>query len=325
MAKSSPITSGGVPSTLLPPEITGPIFDRAVESSAVMQFARRVPLSLTAETAIPVSGDVPLADWVDEAGRKPLGASSMDVRTMRGKKVAVLVPVSAEVVMTNPAGLYAQLQRDLPTAIGRAFDYAAIHGTTPTGGTGPFTDYLAATSNTIKLGSAAQNKGGLYADLVQGTKLVAEAGYDVTGFVADPLLRPEVQLATDTMGRPLFVPEAPVGSAPAAGSGTLIGYPVAYNRGIGGKLVRQSTTADTGLRAIAGDWSQAVYGVGMDITIKTTDVGTYVDADGTMHSAFQENLVLLLAEAYYGFSLGNPDAFVTYAVPAPSAPPTAKG
>ncbi|MEH6373630.1 phage major capsid protein [Streptomyces sp. KLMMK] len=321
MATVTPIQTRGVPSTLLPPEITGPIFDQAVESSAVMQLARRVPLSLTAETAIPVSGDVPLADWVDEAGTKPLGSSSLSVRTMRGKKVAVLVPVSAEVAMTNPAGVYAQLQRDLPTALGRAFDYAAIHGKTMGGAKGPFEDHLTATPNTQVLGATAQSKGGLYADVVTGLKSVAEAGYDTTGFVADPLLKPELLLSTDTTGRPIFVPD-PAGQGTVS-RGSLIGYPIAYNRGVGGKLNRQTITADTGLRAVAGDWDQAVYGVGMDITIKTTDVGTYVDADGHVHSAFQENLILMLCEAHYGFAVGDKAAFVTYTTPpTPKSKPT---
>ncbi|WP_367130269.1 MULTISPECIES: phage major capsid protein [Streptomyces] len=320
MASTTPIQTRGVPSQLLPPEITAPIFDRAVESSAVMQLARRVPLSLTAETAIPVSGDVPLADWVDEAGSKPLGSTSMTVRTMRGKKVAVLVPVSAEVAMTNAAGVYAQLQRDLPTALGRAFDYAAIHGKTMAGAKGPFEDHLTATPNTVALGATAQSKGGIYADVVTGLKSVAAAGYDTTGFVADPLLKPELLLATDATGRPMFVPD-PAGQGTVS-RGSLIGYPVAYNRGVGGKLNRQSSTADTGLRAVAGDWDQAVYGVGMDISIKTTDVGTYVDADGHVHSAFQENLILMLCEAHYGFTIGDKSAFVTYTAPAiaPKAP-----
>lgn len=313
ISSATPIRSSSVPSTLLPPEITGPIFDRAVESSAVMQLARRVPLSMTAETAIPVSGDVPLADWVDEAGSKPVGAASVSVRTMRGKKVAVLIPVSAEVAMNNPAGVYTQIQRDLPTALGRAFDYAAIHGKTMSGGKGPFETCLTATPNTVALGTTSQAKGGLYADVVSGLKAVATAGYDATGFVADPLLRPEMLMATDSIGRPLFVPDPATQGSVSRGS--LIGYPVAYNRGVGGKLNRQSTTADTGLRAIAGDFDQAVYGVGMDITFKQTDVGTYVDAEGKIHSAFQENLVLLLCEAHYGFAIGDPNAFVTYTSP----------
>ena len=117
-----------VASTLLPPTITDPIFKKAEETSAVMQLARRVPLSVTANTAIPIPLDVPVAGWISEGGAKPLATGGVGVKLMTGKKVAMLVPVSQEVVMSNAAGLYDQLVADLPTAIARAFDHAAIHG-----------------------------------------------------------------------------------------------------------------------------------------------------------------------------------------------------
>src|SRR3954471_15271048 len=117
-----------VSSTLLPPTITGPIFAKATEESAVMQLARRVPLSVSAQTAIPVPMDVPVAGWVSEGGVKPAAQVGVGVKVMTGKKVALLVPVSEEVANTNPAGLYDLMQQDLPTAIARAFDYAAING-----------------------------------------------------------------------------------------------------------------------------------------------------------------------------------------------------
>src|SRR5438477_9099787 len=100
------ISLSNVQSTLLPPTLTGPIFDKAVETSAVMSLARRVPLSVNAQTAIPISMDVPAAGWVAEGGAKPVGAVSTGVKIMTGKKVALLLPVSQEVVMTNHAGLF---------------------------------------------------------------------------------------------------------------------------------------------------------------------------------------------------------------------------
>ena len=122
------VTLSNISSTLLPPTITGSIFDQAVESSAVMSLARRVPLSMTAQTAIPVSMDIPAAGWVSEGGAKPVGSAGVSVKTMTGKKVALIVPVSQEVATSNAAGLYTQLRQDLPVAIARAFDHAAIHG-----------------------------------------------------------------------------------------------------------------------------------------------------------------------------------------------------
>ena len=65
--------------------------------------------------------------------------------------------------------------------------------------------------------------------------------------------------------------------------------------------VAATAPAGTTLRAIGGDWSQAAYGVGMDISIKVSTEASYVDEAGNTVSAFQNNLVLLLVEAYFGF------------------------
>lgn len=386
-------TLAGLPSAVLPPTIAGPIFDKVNETSAVQQLARRVPLAMTANTVVPVSMDIPAAGWVSEGGVKPVGSSAFGIKQMQGKKVALLVPVSEEIVRTNAAGVYDMLQQDLPVAISRAFDYAAIRGIDlRTGGAGPFADYLTKGANTVELGTTAQNAGGMYADLVKGEQLVATAGYDFTGFAADPLLKPTLKLQTDTQGRPLWNPDPSQGIT----GGNIIGYPAYYNRGVSGAYrrsgdrvqvvtitgsptggtftlkiggastsaiaynaaasavqtairaisplwaaatvsgsaggpytitlspvggaaapiyadgsaltggtpvvtVAQSPAADTKLRAIGGDWSQAAWGQGMDITVKVSTQASYTDESGTVHSAFQENLVLLLVEAYYGF------------------------
>jgi hypothetical protein len=50
---ANPSTLSNTSGTLLPPTITGPIFAKASEQSAVMSLARRVPLSVSANTAIP--------------------------------------------------------------------------------------------------------------------------------------------------------------------------------------------------------------------------------------------------------------------------------
>jgi hypothetical protein len=49
----------------------------------------------------------------------------------------------------------------------------------------------------------------------------------------------------------------------------------------------------------------------MDISVKVSSEANYWDG-AAWHSAFQENLVLLLVEAYYGFVVADPNAFVAY-------------
>ncbi|MFL0711667.1 MAG: phage major capsid protein [Microcella pacifica] len=399
-------TLAALPDALLPQTVAGPIFDKVNELSAVQGLARRVPLSLTANTTVPVSMDIPAAGWVSEGGVKPAGSSAFGIKQMQGKKVALLVPASQEIVRTNAAGVYDQLQQDLPVAIARAFDHAAIHGKDlRTGGAGPFADYLIKGASSIELGTAAASAGSTYTDLVNGEKLVVDAGFDFNGFAADPRLKPTLKLSTDSQGRPLWVDSAQQG----INAGSLIGYPATYNQGVSGAyrrsgnrvqvatitgtptggtftlaiggsvsapiaynaassavqtavraisplwsaatvsgsgggpytitlspvggaaapivadgsaltggtdpavVVAQSPDSDTNLRAIGGDWSQAAWGQGMDITVKVSSEASYVDESGTTHSAFQENLVLLLIEAHYGFvksdALG---AFVAY-------------
>ena len=206
-------TLSNVPSGLLPPTVTAPIFSKTSEVSAVMQLARKVPLSMTAQTNIPVMMDVPAAGWVSEGGSKPASSTAVGVKQMQGKKLALLLPVSQEVATTNAAGLYEQLQQDLPVSLARAFDHAAIHGLDlRTGGAGPFPDYLLKTGNSVELGTKAQNAGGLYADLVTGEKAVVDAGYDFSGFAADPRLRPTLKLQVDTQGRPIWVDDPSLGT-----------------------------------------------------------------------------------------------------------------
>lgn len=390
-----------VPGGLLPNEVTAPIFNKTAEVSAVQSLARQIPLPLVGTESIPVSMDIPAADWVSEGGSKPASSSGVGIKQMRSQKLALLFPVSEEVVRSNPGGLYEQLQQDLPVALARAFDHAAIHGKSlRTGNAGPFSDYLLKGASSIELGTAAQNAGGLYADLVNGELAVTTAGFDYTGFAGDPILKPTLKLATDTTGRPL--------SVEVDNSNTIIGYPAVFNRGVSGKYrrsgnrvqvvtitgtptggtftlqvagqttapiaynaaasavqsairalsgvwsgatvtgsgpytitlsasvggaaaaisadgsgltggtnvlvtVAQSPDTDSKLRAVGGDWSQAAWGQGLGITMKVSDVASFTDENGTVHSAFQENLVVLLIEASYGFvTSGVPGAFVAY-------------
>jgi hypothetical protein len=138
------VTLNSVNPTLLPPTITGPIFAKATEESAVMQLARG-PAVVNANTAIPISMDVPqVADWVAEGGVKPAAQVGVGVKIMTGKKIALIVPVSAGGRPHQPGRRARPAQAGSADAIARAFDYAAINGKSiRTGAAGPFADYLA--------------------------------------------------------------------------------------------------------------------------------------------------------------------------------------
>ena len=234
---------------LLPPIIVDPIFKKTSETSAVQQLARKVPLAVNAQTAIPIPMDVPVADWVVEGGTKAVGNGGQGAKIMTGKKLALILPVSQELAMTNSAGLYDLLEQDLPTALSRAFDYAAIHGLSlKSGGAGPFTDYLAATPNSQVIGASAASAGGVYADLVTGMQKVVNAsngGYEFTGFAADPRLKPELLLSVDTIGRPIMLDNAYSNTNSSGPLNSIVGYPAAYNAGVSGRYYRAGNAVQT--------------------------------------------------------------------------------
>jgi hypothetical protein len=243
------VTLSSSSTTLLPPTITGPIFAKATEMSAVMQLSKQVDLPVGASTAIPIPLDVPVADWVAEAGQKPVSEVGIGVKTMQPHKVAVIIPVSDELARQNPGGVYDQVVTDLPTAIARSIDYAAINGKSlRTGNAGPFPEYLAQTPNSVALGTTASNAGGLYVDLATGMGKVVDANYDFTGFAADKRLLVDAMLSTDSIGRPLFVGQdtaANLSIGSTSGGGYLAGVQAYFSQGVSGRYWRAGDSVQT--------------------------------------------------------------------------------
>jgi hypothetical protein len=64
-----------------------------------------------------------------------------------------------------------------------------------------------ANNSTVALGTATQANGGMYNDIVTAAGKVIDKNYDPTGIAADPRLKIDGMLATDTTGRPLFLGE----------------------------------------------------------------------------------------------------------------------
>jgi hypothetical protein len=148
----------------------------------------------------------------------------------------------------EPGGLYAQLSQDLPTALARAFDQAAINGKDlRTGSAGPFADYLAQTPNSVALGTANAAAGGIYTDLLTGAGKVVNKNYGFTGFAADPRMAIDAGLSIDSNGRPLFQSANDGASLLAAtgGRGTLAGLPAFVSQGVSGLYWREGDKIQT--------------------------------------------------------------------------------
>lgn len=283
-------------SGFLNPEQSAPIFEKAAEASVVQRLGQRVALGASG-VAIPVVTGEPTASWVSEAAQKPASEGSMDLKNMEPKKIATIIVVSAEVVRANP-GNYINIIRDrVARAFSQAFDAAVLHGTNS-----PFAADLTDTTNSVEIGTTAQASGGVHGDIVSGMALTAADGFAVNGFAfSNQFEATHLLAATDTSGRPLYVPEPLTEDAAAVSRGSLLG-----RRALFSSAVHSGTT-----RGFGGDWTQVAWGVVGGITY---DVSTEapVTVNGSLISAFEHNLVAIRAEAEYGCVINDTDAFVKY-------------
>lgn len=285
----------------------GPIFQRAARVSAIMRLAREVPLGWRGES-YPVFGKI-TASWVAEAGKKDAKNLPVAFKNMDPKKIAVIVPVSKELVRANPGGFLSQVRKEIGDAFGRAFDLAAMYdqGGDGTAGGGPYASWLAQTTKSVELGTATQANGGIRRDLISALTLLVNDGKRLNGFAVDDRLEPTLLAAVDTTGRPIWEdkddPLVPAGDVNgAARFGTLIKRRAFMYEGI-----YSGTTDD--ILGFGGDWNEAAWGVvnGISYSVSTEAA---VTINGALVSLWENNLVAILAEAEYGWLVNDPEAFV---------------
>jgi HK97 family phage major capsid protein len=281
----------------LKPEQAEAYFAQARRNSVVQSLARKVPLGINGQE-IPVVTSKATAGWVAEGGQKPASKGAIGLKTISPKKIAAIAVVSAEVVRANPGNYVELFKQDIAEAMALAFDAAALYGTnTPFGAS----NYIAATTKSVELGTTTQANGGVYGDLVAGLKLLVDDKKKLNGFAFDSVAEPTFLGAVDLNGRPLFVDSPFEDSVLTAGR--LIGRNAFMGDGVG------DTATD--VLGFGGDWSQVVWGAVGGISYDVSTQAT-VTINGALTSLWENNLVAIRAEAEYGLLVNDNQAFVKY-------------
>lgn len=277
----------------LRPDQAQPIFDEAMKTSVVQSLARQIPVGVNG-VEIPITTGKPEAGWVAEAGLKPSTSTAIGIKTMKPHKLAAKTVVSAEVVRANPGGYVDIYKKQIGEAFALAFDKAALYGG------GPFDTHVAQTQKSVTLGTSAN---GMYGDLVTGLDLLLKDKKKLNGFVFDTTSETLFLNQVDANKRPIFelnnVTEAPV--------------PVTVGRLIGRSARLADNVADTTSKTVGfgGDWSKCAWGVTSGINFRLSTEAA-VTLDGKLVSAFEHNLVVIIAEAEFGWLCADPEAFVAF-------------
>lgn len=299
MAITAPTTRSDF-SGFLSPEMSAPIFDEAERQSAFQRLFRRVPLGINGQS-IPVVTSKPTAKWTNEGAKKHATNMGLDLLEMDPEKLTAIAVFSAEVVRANPGGIQQLIRPALAGAFASAFDFAVGYGLGGDGtGAGPFAKNLAQTTKSVELGTTTQANGGIHGDFVAAMRLLIADGKKLTGWAVGDSIEPDLWGAVDGNGRPLYV-DLPTDdtSQAIARPGRLLNRPSFMGEGV-----------ENGLNVgFGGDFTRGAWGAVGGISYRVSSEAA-VTINGELVSAFENNLVVVLAEAEYGFVLADEEAFV---------------
>ena len=261
----------------LPVEISQEIIAKTQEASAIMRLARQVELPGRGASIPVIIGD-PQADWVSETGKKPVSNPTLGTKIMRAYKLAVVVPFSKE-FLRDSKKLYDEIVRRLPNALGLKFD-STVFGN----GDKPGDDFDNFASVTAQ--SLASD---VYGGLVAADTDIALHGGVLNGFALSPQGRGILLGATDEQKRPLFINNVAEGAIPMVlGAKTLI-TKGAFKNGSPAQV------------AIAGDWTQALWGTVEGVDLSISEEATLDLGGGQVIYLWQQNMVAVRAEIEVGF------------------------
>ena len=277
----------GSNSMALPPELSREVWAAVEHESAVMQLAQRVNLPGRGQSIPVISADA-TATFIAESTEKHVSNATVSLKTMTPYKVACIELFSEEFIR-DLDGLYEELVRRAPAAIAKAFDSTVFHGTAP--GTG-FDVLTSATAVGISDGVSQTT----YGHLVSALETIATYG-NMNGIALAPQGKAIILGAVDQAGRPIFIDSARDGE---------------IGRILGSRVVDASETYVSGtpnVVGIAGDWTQARYGIVNGINISVSRDATVNDGTNQIN-LWQRNMVGIRVEAEVGFVVRQAGAFV---------------
>ena len=271
-------------SMALPSALSAEVLQKASQESAIMRLAEKIDLPGTGVT-IPVIVSDPTAAWVAETEKKPIGNATPGTKLMQAFKVATIMTFSKELVR-DAAALYRAIVEKGPAAIAKVFDQTII-GAVQAPSASNFDTFANCTAVSI-----ANANNGTYLGLVAANGNIAQAGGRMNGVAVGAQGESLLFSAVDTTGRPIFMPSANDGSI-----GAVLGSRIVENNG----LYVAGTSPAPNIVGIAGDWTQAKYGIVNGIEFSYADQASIDDGNGNTINLWQQNMVAVLVEAELGF------------------------
>jgi HK97 family phage major capsid protein len=307
---NSEITTSQLSAAMQNPEIVQEIFQMAINQSAALSLARRLPNMGTAQSRMSVMDLMPIA-YFQATGTtvKQTTKPAWKGKTIVAEELAVIVPISENVLADSTnVDIWGETIPRIGEAMGKAVDAAIFHGTnlpatwlTDTGGT---SKSILAGATAASMTEAAGTGLDLYDDIMGEDGIVAlvdAQGFETNGFVGPVStkgkLRHVRENRTDTgAGAPLLVPmTSAIGAREYMLGGERAYFPA------------NGALDATAALLFCGDWNQIVYSIRQDITPKLLEQAVIQDGDGDIvFNLAQQDMVAMRFVFRLGFQIANP-------------------
>lgn len=278
--------------SLIPVQYSNQIIQDAIEESAVLRMATRLPNMTSKMLSMPVLNSLPFAYFVNgDTGLKQTTKVDWANKLITAEEIAVIVPVPDAVLADSQFDIWGQIQPLVRQAFGQVIDNAILHGTNkpsswPTAiitGATEKNNVMVATADGFK---DIMGAGGLIS-------LVEEDGYMVNGYLGSLKSRAHLRGITAENGQPLFRSGMTDGT-----TYTLDGQRIEFPK--------NGSMTNDGPLLIAGDWSKLVYAIRQDLTVTKSNQAVITDADGkVIYNLYQQDMTALRFVMRLGWQLPN--------------------
>ncbi|WP_053751935.1 phage major capsid protein [Streptomyces sp. MMG1533] len=276
---------------LVPTPVSAEIIEELPAASALLQRARRVPMSSKTQRQ-PVLDVLPLAYFVGgDTGLKQTSAQDWKNVDLVAEEIAAIVPIPEAYLDDAQMPIWNEVRPRLVEAIGAKLDAAGLFGLDK-----PSTWPTAVYQSAVAAGNAViSGTGGDFAvDVATAAGKVAEDGFAVNGFISRPGLTWKLNTMRTEQGVPIYQP-----NLQGTPGGTLYGYPMSE--------LTNGAWDMSEAELLMGDWAKAIVGVRQDISFKLFTEGVISDDDGkVILNLMQQDSVAMRVVMRVAFATANP-------------------
>ncbi len=281
---------------LIQSQLVDAIQQDAPKSSTFMQLARKLPNMSSNKTRMRVLDMLPLAYWVNgDTGMKQTTQQAWDNVWLTAEELAVIVPIPEAVLADADVDIMGEVQPRVMEAIGQRVDAAAIFGENrPASWRMDILSTARQAGNNVAVGASPN-----YYDLLLGEggviSKVEESGRMVNAAIGAMGMRAKLRGIKGTDGHPIFKSDMQ-GATQYALDGAPMFFP------------QNGAFDQSKAMLIVGDFSQAVYSIRQDVTVKILDQGVIQDptTKEIVYNLAQQDMIALRVVFRMGWALPNP-------------------